>query len=70
MKPVYITRAQANDQAHINAAYRRARRIIRELAQVQHMDSELARVLKGMYTVEDILRQYVASLDGTEIKEG
>ncbi len=70
MKPVYITRTQANDQMHINAAYRRARRIIREMSQVEHLDSELARVLKGMYTVEDILRQYVAELDGAEIKEG
>lgn len=70
MKPVKITRQQAEDQQHINAAYRHARRVLRELSRVRHMDGELARVQRGMYTVEDILKQYVATLDGTEIKEG
>lgn len=70
MKPIYITRAQVNDQAHLNAAYRHARRVVNELRRVRSLDSELARVLRGMYTAEDTLRQYVATLDGTEIKEG
>lgn len=70
MKPVKITRQQAEDQKHINAAYRHARRVLRELSRVRHMDNDLARVQRGMYTVEDILKQYVATLDGAEIKEG
>ena len=70
MKPIKITRQQAEDQQHINAAYRHARRVLRELSRVRHMDNDLARVQRGMYTVEDILKQYVATLDGTEIKEG
>lgn len=63
-------KAARSDQEHINAAYRHARRIINELCRVRDKDSELARVLNGMYTVEDILRQYVSTLDGTQIKEG
>lgn len=70
MKPIMITRQEADDQVHINAAYRHARRIIREMSRVRGIDTELARVLNGMYTVEDILKQYVATLDGTQIKEG
>ena len=67
MKPIIITRQEADDQVHINAAYRHARRIIKEMSRVRGLDTELARVLKGMYTVEDILRQYVATVDGTQI---
>ena len=64
----YATPKTANrDQDHINAAYRHARRIIYELCRVRDKDSELARVLNGMYTVEDILSQY-AGQAGT--KEG
>ena len=55
------------DQERINAAYRHARRIINELCRVRDKDGELARVLRGMYTVEDILSQY-AGQAGT--KEG
>lgn len=61
---------RADNQAHINAAYRHARRIIGELTHVRGIDNELARVLRGMYTVEDILRQYVGELDRSQVKEG
>ena len=56
-------RTAKRDQDHINAAYRHARRIINELCRVRDKDSELARVLNGMYTVEDILSQYIGQID-------
>ena len=55
-----------SDQERINAAYRHARRIINELCRVREKDSELARVLRGMYTVEDILSQYIGQIDAKE----
>ena len=59
-------RTAKRDQDHINAAYRHARRIINELCRVRDKDSELARVLRGMYTVEDILSQYIGQIDAKE----
>lgn len=59
-------RTAKRDQDHINAAYRHARRIINELCRVRDKDNELARVLRGMYTVEDILSQYVGQIEARE----
>lgn len=55
-----------SDQERINAAYRHARRIINELCRVRDKDGELSRVLRGMYTVEDILSQYAGQAGAKE----
>jgi hypothetical protein len=54
----------------INAAYRHARKIVNELSRCERLDNELAYILRRMYEYEDTLRQYTATLDGVEIKEG
>lgn len=63
-------KAARSDQEHINAAYRHARRIIRELSRVRGLDGGLSRVLREMNTVEDVLWQYAGTLEKTQIKEG
>lgn len=63
-------RTAKRDQDHINAAYRHARQIIRELSLVRGLDGGLARVLREMNTVEDVLCQYAGALEKTQIKEG
>lgn len=69
MKEIRITRQEADDQRHINAAYRKARRVVNELRRVSKLDSDLARVLRTMYDIEDTLSQYVCDLDGNVIEE-
>lgn len=70
MRAARMTRRQAEDQMRINAAYRHARKIVNELSRVQGLDNELSYILRRMYEYEDTLRQYTATLDGVEIKEG
>ena len=69
MKPIRITRQEADDQQHLNAAYRRVRRAVNELRRVKDPDNDLYRVMRALYEIEDTLHQYVADLDGCEVVE-
>ena len=52
-----------DDQQHINDAYRYIKEAMREMTQIRHMDGELHRLMKDMYTFEDTLWQF-ATVEG------
>lgn len=50
--------ARIADQEHINKAHKKIKAAMTQMLGVQHMDSELTRVLRQLYTIEDVLYQY------------
>ena len=67
MKQIVLTKQEAEDQRHINTAYEHIREAMNELVQVRSLDSELVRALRDVQRDEDVLYQYVASLEGVKI---
>jgi hypothetical protein len=67
MKDYTLSRYQYEDQVNINAAYADVKDALLHLAQVRELDGELHRLLRSLYTYEDTLYQYVASVEGAKV---
>lgn len=67
MKPVIITKQQANDQIHINTAYAQIHEALNELHMVFDKDNTLSHMVRQMGVIEDTLFEYVATLEGTKV---
>ena len=46
------------DQEHIIKAHKKIRAAITQMLNVKHLDSQQTKVLRQLYTIEDVLYQY------------